>query len=260
MFGLHPVEMGMAGQQAEMVRRVSEDELYRELFAKAFPEESDPVSVDTIIRAIAAFERTLVSVRSPYDRYRYGAEPKAISEAAKRGEALFFSARLGCAACHSGPHFTDAAGDGGASAGAFPYHNTGLYNLDGAGGYPASNTGLISVTANPADMGRFRTPTLRNIAMTAPYMHDGSIATLDEVVQFYAAGGRLIPQGALNAGDGRANPLKDPRLSGFSISPAEQADLVAFLEALTDRQFLDDPRHANPWKNTPNAAKDTAPY
>lgn len=259
MFGLQPIEMGMAGQQAEMTRRVSEDALYRELFAKAFPGVRDPVSIDTIIRAIAAFERTLVSVRSAYDRYRYGAEPQAISEAAKRGEALFFSARLGCAACHSGPHFTDAASGDGRPAIAYPYHNTGLYNLNGAGAYPPSNTGLMSVTADPADMGRFRTPTLRNIATTAPYMHDGSIATLDDVVQFYAAGGRLIPQGALNAGDGRANPLKDPRLSGFSITAVERADLVAFLEALTDQQFLEDPRHSNPWKDSPSVTKDAAP-
>lgn len=247
LFGLHPVEMGMAGQRGEIVRRISDDALYRDLFAQAFPGERDPVSIDTMIRAIAAFERTLVSARSPWDRYRYGGEPDAISAPARRGEALFFSARLGCGSCHSGMHFTDAAPDGPAPASALPYHNTGLYNLDGAGAYPPSNTGLMSVTAQPADMGRFRTPSLRNVAVSAPYMHDGSIETLADVIDVYAAGGRTLPPGAQNAGDGRTSPLRDPRLRGFSLTAGEKADLIAFLESLTDLEFLKDPRHANPW-------------
>jgi cytochrome c peroxidase len=237
--------MGMAGQQEDMVRRASEDELYPRMFAAAFPEKGGAISIETMLMALASFERTLVSAKSPYDRYRHGGDAQAISDNAKRGEALFFSDRLKCAACHSGPDFTDASREGAAS----PYYNTGLYNLDGAGAYPPSNTGLASVTAQPADMGRFRTPSLRNVEVTAPYMHDGSLATLEKVIDVYAAGGRLVPEGERNAGDGRKSPLKDPRVSGFELSASEKADLIAFLQSLTDTEFLSDRRHSDPWKD-----------
>jgi len=250
MFGMHPIEMGMAGQQSEMTRRVSEDDTYRKMFANAFPELENSITIETITRAIASFERTLVSFRSPYDRFRFDGEQDAISPQAKSGEALFRDPRLGCASCHSGVNFSDAAGNDTAPPMQAVYHNTGLYNVDGQGAYPTSNTGLAAVTADPADMGRFRTPTLRNVAVTAPYMHDGSIATLSEVIDFYAAGGRHVREGTRDAGDGRSNPLKDPRMSGFSLSSQDKSDLIAFLEALTDRNFLEDPRHSDPWKST----------
>ncbi|MEM1316512.1 MAG: di-heme enzyme, partial [Pseudomonadota bacterium] len=98
----------------------------------------------------------------------------------------------------------------------------------------------------PSDMGRFRTPSLRNVALTAPYMHDGSVATLEEAIRHYAAGGRTLPEGP-RAGVGAENPFKDPLMVGFEISDAELADLVAFLESLTDQDFLTDPAFADPW-------------
>jgi cytochrome c peroxidase len=246
LFGQHPVEMGMAGQQEDMVRRASEDALYRRMFSAAFPENGGEITLESMLKAIASFERTLVSAKSPYDRYRHGGDARAISDSAKRGESLFFSDRLKCAACHSGQSFTDAARE---SAVTSPYYNTGLYNLDGAGAYLPTNTGLASITAQPADMGRFRTPTLRNVEVTGPYMHDGSLASLEEVVDFYAAGGRLIQPGERNAGDGRKNPFKDPRVSGFELSASEKADLVSFLKSLTDMEFLADERYSDPWKD-----------
>lgn len=246
LFGEHPVEMGMANQQEELTRRLAADPVYRELFPRAFPAEDGHISVSGITAALAAFERTLVSARSPYDEYRFGGKPSAISEAARRGEALFFSDRLKCRTCHGDPLF------GAVSSGEGPplaiFHNTGLYNLDASGAYPASNPGLIANTANPADMGKFKTPGLRNIALTAPYMHDGSLRTLAEVLDHYAAGGRAIQKGEALAGDGRKNPLKDPLITGFDLSQQEKQDVIAFLESLTDPTFLTDPRFANPWK------------
>jgi cytochrome c peroxidase len=97
-------------------------------------------------------------------------------------------------------------------------------------------------------MGRFRPPTLRNVAITAPYMHDGSLKTLDEVIRFYERGGRQI-NGGPNAGDGRLSPLKNGLVAGFEISDAERADLIRFLEALTDEEFLTDPRFGDPFGN-----------
>ena len=131
-------------------------------------------------------------------------------------------------------------------AGEVAYHNTGLYNLDGRGAYPRDNTGIAEITGQASDMGRFRAPSLRNIAVTAPYMHDGSIATLDAVLDHYAAGGRTIASGP-HAGVGRNNPLKSSFLPGFTLSSAERSDLIAFLYSLTDEQFLRDKRYANPW-------------
>jgi cytochrome c peroxidase len=95
-------------------------------------------------------------------------------------------------------------------------------------------------------MGKFRAPTLRNIALTAPYFHDGSAATLDEVIDHYAAGGRTIASGP-HAGVGSQNPYKSSFLIGFSLTPAERADLRAFLESLTDQAFITDPRFSDPW-------------
>ena len=130
------------------------------------------------------------------------------------------------------------------------FHNTGLYNVDGAGAYPADNTGLVENTGEPEDMGRFRPPTLRNVAVTAPFMHDGSMETLDEVIRHYERGGRVIASGP-HAGDGRESPLKSGLVAGFSLTDQERADLIAFLEALTDEDFLTDPALSDPFESSP---------
>jgi cytochrome c peroxidase len=120
------------------------------------------------------------------------------------------------------------------------FHNTGLYDEDGLGAYPATDQGLLGLTGDPADMGRFRAPSLRNAAVTAPYMHDGSVATLSGVIDHYAAGGRsTLARGA-------PSPLRDPRITGFALSADERGDLLAFLEALTDEALLVDPRFGPP--------------
>ena len=128
-----------------------------------------------------------------------------------------------------------------------PFHNTGLYNINNEGTYPLVSQGLFSVTGDPIDMGKFRAPTLRNIALTAPYMHDGSMETLEEVIRFYEAGGRNIIAGP-HQGDGRQHPLKSPFISGFTLSDQERTDLIHFLENLSDENFITNPRYSNPWK------------
>lgn len=246
LIGQEPVELGLAGHEDEMVRRLAAEPHYRKLFAEAFPEADGQISLATVVRALAAFQRTLISVRSPYDRYRYEGDVDAVSDAVVRGEALFFSERLECHHCHNGLNFADTVLHERNRAGEIAFHNTGLYNLDGKGAYPATNIGIAEITGRKDDMGRFRAPSLRNVAVTAPYMHDGSIATLDEVIDHYAAGGRTIRSGP-NAGVGRDNPLKSSFLPGFTLTAQERADLIAFLESLTDEQFLRDPRFADPW-------------
>jgi cytochrome c peroxidase len=126
------------------------------------------------------------------------------------------------------------------------FHNNGLYNVAGQFSFPWPNLGLYAHTKNPADVGKFKAPTLRNIALTAPYMHDGSIATLGEVVDHYAAGGHTIGHGPW-AGVGHDNPAKDPLVHGFFMTPQNRADLIAFLETLTDEGVIHDPKFADPW-------------
>jgi len=126
------------------------------------------------------------------------------------------------------------------------FHNTGLYNVAGVYSYPEPNLGLFEHTKLIGDLGKFKAPTLRNIALTAPYMHDGSIPTLEGVIDHYAAGGRTIASGP-NAGEGSKNPNKDRRIAGFKLTPQGRSDLIAFLESLTDYEVLRDPRFSNPW-------------
>ena len=156
---------------------------------------------------------------------------------------MFFSDELECSHCHGGFNFTDSVQHKRLAYPEIGFHNTGLYNLDGKGAYPADNAGIRAITSDVADEGKFRSPTLRNIAVTGPYMHDGSISSLrDVIVKHYAVKGRAVS-------DGQApSPLRDPLIDGFKITDAEVDDLLAFLESLTDQSFLTNPRHADPAK------------
>ncbi|HMY17327.1 MAG TPA: di-heme enzyme [Polyangium sp.] len=246
LFGEFPVELGMAGQEETLFTRLEADNLYVDLFARAFPDEPDPIALTTIVKAIAAFERSVISYRSPYDRYNYAGDPSALSAAAKRGKDLFFSERLECFHCHGGFNFSDSVQHEGTAIVETMFHNTGLYNIGGTGAYPEGGRGIYEITKIPTDMGRFRAPTLRNIALTAPYMHDGSIATLSEVLDHYAAAGRTITDGP-NAGVGSQNPYKSELINGFTLTPEEKADVIAFLESLTDTELTTDPRFSDPF-------------
>ncbi len=247
MLGESPVEMGLGGREAAFLRQVANDTVYQRLFPKAFPLERAP-STTNVVRVIAAFERTIVSMRSPYDRYRFGGDTNALSASAKRGETFFFSGQHGaCFQCHGGWNFDGDVRYEGKAEVRPAFFNTGLYNLRGDLSYPATNTGLYQFTNMPGDVGRFRPPTLRNIAVTAPYMHDGSIATLGEVLDHYAAGGRTVATG-MYAGVGHDNPNKSPIVHGFAMTAGDKQDLLAFLESLTDSAFLHDPALSNPWK------------
>jgi cytochrome c peroxidase len=199
LFNQHPVEMGLKGREAQVIRWLSSDPDYSQQFARVFPEDAAPVSVKNVVKAIAAYERTLISGRSPFDRYVYDDDHTALLPDAKRGMALFYSARVGCAQCHFGLNFS------------------GPMRIQGRG----------RVRAMYADngVGHMRVPTLRNVAVTAPYMHDGRFATLGEVIDHYARGG----------GD---SATVDRRIHTFQISNEEKTDLIAFLDSLTDLGFI----------------------
>lgn len=213
MYNEQPIEMGLKGRETEVLARLTKNSRDIERFRLAFPSEESPVTLPNIIKAIASFERVLVSADSAFDRYLYKDDRSAMSPAARRGVSLFFSDRLRCSECH------------------------GSVNLSGptifAGAMPSDPEAFFHDTGVAPRHATFRAPTLRNIAVTAPYMHDGSMWTLKDVVQHYARGGRQRPE-------------KSDRVRGFAISPEETDDLIAFLQSLTDDRFLKNPAFSNP--------------
>ena len=233
MLGEHPVELGLKSHEPQFLAMLHTDPVYSRLFPQAFTGQRDPYILDNVTKAIAAFERTIISMRSPYDRYRWGGDSSAISDSAKRGEIIFSSSeRGGCFQCHEGWNFSGAIRCEGAESppGKFAaFFNTGVTT------YVAPNRGLYEYTHQPGDIGKFRVPSLRNIAVTAPYMHDGSLPTLEAVVHHYAVGGTM------------ADPDKSDILRRIHLTPDDQRDLIEFLKSLTDEEMLRDPRWSNPW-------------
>ena len=205
----NPVEMDLSLDDA--VARLSEQASYVRDFGVAY---DDAVTADNLRRALASFVRTLVSGHSPYDEHLAGDDAN-FSPAAARGEGLFFGERAQCFHCHTEGALTN---DG--------FFNDGSY-LDGG------DEGRKLITERTGDLGKFKVPGLRNIVVTAPYMHDGSVPTLREVIERYAAGGL-------------GHPSTDPQITAFTLSPDELEDLLAFFDALTDPEFLSDPRFAAP--------------
>ena len=231
MMGEDPVELGLNGREREFLEKLRSDPVYQRLWPLAFPTEKE-FTLPLVTKALAAFERSIVSMRSPYDRYRWGGEAAAISDAAKRGELLFSSSeRAGCFQCHGGWNFSAVRFEGsrGGEMQGGTFFNTGVAL------YAAPNRGLFERTKRDEDVGKFRAPTLRNIARTAPYMHDGSLATLEDVIAHYAAGGKVE----------HAN--KTRILRPFPLTEGERRDLIEFLKSLTDEELLRDPRWADPW-------------
>ena len=214
-----PIELGITdGARAEVLERFAADATYATLFAKAFP-ELQSITLDAVRFALASFCRTLYSTPSAYDRYTAG-DVNALTDEQKHGAELFFGERFECFHCHTGAHLTVAYADAEQSSPAF--FNNGLYDVDGEGSYPATDQGLYDLTFDAFDRGRFRPPSLRNVARTAPYMHDGSLTTLEEVVAHYARGGAGSPlQSSL------VRPIPD-------ATETDIASIVAFLAALSD--------------------------
>ena len=226
LFGTEPVEMGVTDAIRDAVlARIQKDRWYRARFKRA----GLKITWTNVIKAIAVFQRSLVRADSRDDRGK-------LTKSETRGMELFMGERAECHHCHGSFIFNDQTTYRGAPGDPPVFHTTGLYNLGGTGAFPEPNRGVFELSGDPEDMGKFKAPSLRNVARTAPYMHDGSIGTLEEAVDHYAAGGRNITAGPF-AGDGRASPLKDPLIAGIDLSARDRADLVAFLKALSDRRW-----------------------
>lgn len=242
-----PTELGVHdGVRQEVMARFDADPIYADLFAAAFPDSSSGATLNKVAFALASFCRSLISGNSPFDRYSQG-DKSALTEAQRRGYALFNGERFECFHCHNGVNLTVSYRDHDTTLGELkmPFFNNGLYNVGGDGGYPSYDQGLYELSLRPNDRGLFRPPSLRNVALSAPYMHDGRLATLADVVRHYARGGTLTSTGA-SAGDGRLSPLKSGLVRGFQVTDAEVADVVAFLESLTDPDFVANPAFSDP--------------
>lgn len=200
----NPLEMDLPLTSA--VERVRSAPSYVQQFRVAYG--TDP-SEETLRKALASFVRTLVSGASPYDRFLAG-DTDALDPAARHGEVLFFN-EAGCFHCHPAGALTNEG-----------FFNNGSY-VDGG------DIGRKDVTGRSGDLGKFKVPGLRNVAVTAPYMHDGSMATLEEVIEHYDRGGR-------------GHDSTDPQIEPLGLSPEDKQDLAAFLRALTDDAFLVDAR------------------
>jgi cytochrome c peroxidase len=187
-----------------IVERLKGDQEIQYLSHQAYGRAFDPY---VLTRAIASFERTLVSANSKFDKFVFQGNEAAFNESEKLGYQLFQSDELQCSSCHTGFNLSDNK-----------FHNVGLY-LD----YLDNGRERITLDAN--DIGKFKTPTLRNVALTAPYMHDGSLETLEEVIEHFKTGG----VGHIN---------QAPQIGGFELSDQEASDLIAFLNCLTDQSFI----------------------
>lgn len=196
LLGERPVEMGMKGMEAELARRLGRDACYRRMFARAYPERRGRIDMGSVTAALAAFERTMVALDSPYDRHLAGDET-ALSPTERQGLAIFVKA--GCAACHAGRLMTD-----------MDYHR-----LEAP---QRADPGLAEQTGQGGDAGRFRTPSLRMVALTGPWWHDGTAKTLEEAVRRHDDG----------------------------VADRDMPALLAFLRSLTDAQFTTRPDLAMP--------------
>jgi cytochrome c peroxidase len=195
LFNDHPRELGLAGRERELERELAADAALARSFATAFPGDEAPVTMDNLIRAVAAYERTLLSGGAPFDRYVFAGDHGALSERQKAGMQLFFSERTGCAGCHSGINFNGEWVD--------------REHPEATPIFADTGTGVA-----------VRVPTLRNLPVTAPFMHDGRFATLDVVLDHYE---RLA-----------TDPKADSRLRRAPLTTVELQQLQAFLLSLAE--------------------------
>jgi cytochrome c peroxidase len=243
---VNPIEMGLENHDP-ILKIVRTDPEYADLFKKAFNKKGDQISMKEVEQAIAAFERTVISGDSPFDRYQYGGDKKAMSAAAIRGLEIF-RGQGRCVSCHvieeTQALFTNSR-----------FHNIGVgfikladkeeevaralleskrkgasVDIEVLTKENTSELGRFAISEDVTDMSAFKTSTLRNIEKTGPYMHDGSIKTLEDVVKFYNNGGRLEETDPLS-------PFLDGGIRPLNLDDTQKVDLVEFLKALTSPEF-----------------------
>jgi cytochrome c peroxidase len=190
-----------------LLERLQSSLKYSTLFRNAF---NDTITLNGALFALSSFQRTLISGKSDYDKYTFYGLKNALSEEQIRGKELFFSSKTDCSSCHGGFNFTNDS-----------FQSNGYFTT-----YPDS--GRQRITLNESDRGKFQTPSLRNVALTAPYMHNGSVATLDEIIDNYNNGNSSFVN-------------KSPLIRSLGLTLQEKSDLLAFLNSLSDLEFIQNP-------------------
>ena len=255
MEGAPIAEMGLvtADEQNAALERIRNNGNYPPMFARAFGSEA--VDFDRILKAIASFQRTLISGNSGFDRFNNSGDTTAMSAKAIDGANLFFGERAECFHCHGGFNFTDTNFHTGTVITETFFHSNGLYSTENYLTMATGMRGLYEHTAKTTDIGRFRAPSLRNVALTYPYMHDGSIAcaafvdaaawsescareSLMLVVEHYMAGGSIPP--------GESSNLDPSLIRSFSLTQYEKEALVEFLFSLTDTELVSAEQFSDP--------------
>lgn len=252
MFGIEPIELGLVGN--EYLERLKPDTKYQNLFAEVYGAGVEKITEENVRFAIAAFERTLISGNSPFDKYNNG-DKSAMSASAVRGMVIFNSETAECFHCHGGFNFTDSSSHTQTIFEEISYHDNGNTSLTEYQTMGDDQKGLFQITGKDTDIGKFRSPSLRNIALTYPYMHDGNIdcspenkgtvgvyneacatEALRKVIQHYMSGGK--------SPSNKDGTLIRP----FSLTDQEIDDLIEFLKSLTDEEFIKNPKFSSPFE------------
>lgn len=225
MFADAPVELGWKSNEEKLLKQFENDAFYQTLFAKAFPGLSNEklFTVKHVQYSITSFIKTIVSFHSPYDEFTYNGNKAALNKSALRGMVLFNSAELKCNQCHGGINFNEP------SFKPAPYVNSGFF--------PDTilHRGLAAKTGNAADVGKYKIPTLRNLAFTSPYLHDGSVESLQEVI------------GLFEKGNLSTDKNKHPYITGFTLNLQQRNDLIQFLLCLSDSSVIKKSYYQDPW-------------
>ena len=222
LFNAKFIELGADRDREGILKRLLADSRYSKMLEKL----GVSLNWKLIPESLAAYVRSLLSMHSRYDRFQMTQDQGLLTSEELLGMELFFSERIGCANCHSGERFDTAKSGEHFFANGF----TVLNEKD-------ADTGLFEVTQEKGDLGKFRIPTLRNVALTSPYMHDGSIRTLKEVIETYMRGGK-------------PHAKKSPEIKPFSLTNQEEHALLSFLHTLTDLSYLADARYQDPFEDT----------
>ena len=238
MFGQHPTEMDISGHEKEILSRFIKDAVYKKLYKEVFQASINQITIPQIIEAITTYELQLQSRNSRFDQFKKNGDSSLLTDFEWLGFKIFHADSIECNACHGGADFFEP--DRGPE-----FANIGLYNCNQS--YPPHDPGLQEEDGDQDNNGVFRIPTLRNIALTAPYYHDGSEESLIQVIKNYERGGRKIESGPCK-GDGKDHPSKDGRLQVFHLTEYERAALIAFLQTLTDTSYLHKDLFVDPFK------------
>jgi cytochrome c peroxidase len=248
MFGTTPIELGLSNDT--YLDRLKSDSRYKTLFSSAFGGGTENITEQNVRFALSSFQRSMISGKSKVDKYLNYGDKSALSASAIRGLSIYNGETAECFHCHGGINYTNSITHSGTVFEEVSYMSNGIISDATYASLPSNKKGLYDVTLLTTDIGKFKPPSLRNIALTYPYMHDGSFTctsaspndtdacsteALGKVIDHYASGGL-------------SHQNKDAQIRAFTLTPQERTDLINFLKALTDDEFISNSKFSDPFK------------